>query len=226
MIRLGGLVVLADDPAECRPPQDWEVQRGGGLGVLVGRTLLAGLVRPVPVVMAGVIAEGRSQVPFVVDEHPVGALGSDCAYPSLGVAIRPRRPRSGLYYFQAFAGEDLVECVRELCVAVPDEEAVGPGPVAEVHDQVAGLLSGPGSVGMFGDAEDVHVPGVYFHDEQHVQASEEDCVDMEKIAGQQPMRLSAEERPPGGVVAAGRWPTCGAKDPPDGCRAELVAEPR
>ena len=28
-----------------------------------------------------------------------------------------------------------------------------------------------------GDAEDVHVPGVYFHDEQHVQATEEDCVE-------------------------------------------------
>ena len=33
-------------------------------------------MRPVPVVMAGVLAEDRPQVPFVVDEHPVGALGS------------------------------------------------------------------------------------------------------------------------------------------------------
>jgi hypothetical protein len=57
-------------------------------------------------------------------------------------------------------------------------------------------------------------------------ASEEDCVDMEEVAGQQPVRLSAEERPPGGVVAAGRWPMCGAQDPSDGRRAELVAEPR
>jgi hypothetical protein len=78
---------------------------------------------------------------------------------------------------------------------------------------------------MFGNTEDVHVPGRYFHDEQHVQAAEEDRVDVEEIAGQQPVRLSAEERPPGGVVAAGRWPAGSAEDPPDGRRAEVVAEP-
>jgi len=72
-------VVLADHAAEYLSPLDWQVRRGGGLGVLVGRALLAGLVGPVPVVMAGVLAEDRSQVPFVVDEHPVGALGSYCA---------------------------------------------------------------------------------------------------------------------------------------------------
>jgi hypothetical protein len=26
-------------------------------------------------------------------------------------------------------------------------------------------------------------------------------------------------------VPAGRWPACSAEDPPDGCRAEVVAEP-
>jgi hypothetical protein len=76
---------------------------------------------------------------------------------------------------------------------------------------------------MGGHAADMHVPGRYFHYEQHVQASEEDRVGMEEIAGQQSVRLNAEERPPGAVVAAGRWPVCGAKDPPDGRRAELVA---
>jgi hypothetical protein len=35
-------------------------------------------VGPVPVVMAGVLAEDRPQVPFAVDGHPVGALGSRC----------------------------------------------------------------------------------------------------------------------------------------------------
>jgi hypothetical protein len=35
-----------------------------------------------------------------------------------------------------------------------------------------------------GDAEDVDVPGGHFHDEQHVQAAEEDRVDVEGVAGQ------------------------------------------
>jgi hypothetical protein len=225
MTRLGSLVVLADHAAEYLPPPDWEVQRSGGLGFLVGRALLAGLVGPVPVVMAGVLAEDRSQVPFAVDEHPVGALGSCCAYPSLGVTVRPRRLRRGLYYFQALACEDLVEDGRELGVTVPDEEVEGTVPVSEIHDQVAGLLSGPGAIGMFGDAEDVDVPGGHFHDEQHVQAAQEDRLNVEEVAGQKPVRLSAEECPPGGVVPAGRWPACSAEDPPDGCRAEVVAEP-
>ena len=57
MTWLGSLVVLADHAAEYLPPLDWEVQRGGGLGFLVGRALVAGLVGPVLVVMAGVLAE-------------------------------------------------------------------------------------------------------------------------------------------------------------------------
>src|ERR1017187_5508217 len=221
MARLGSLVVLADHAAEYLPPPDWEVQRSGGLGFLVGRALLAGLVGPVPLVMAGVFAEDRSQVPFVVDEHPVGALGSCCADPSLGVTVRPRRLRRGLYYFQAVACEDLVEDGRELGVTVPDEEVEGTVPVSEIHDQSAGLLSGPGAIGMFSDAEDVDVPGGHFHDEQHVQPAQEDCVNVEEVAGHKPVRLSAEECPPGGVVPAGRWPACRAEDPPDGCRAEV-----
>ncbi len=41
------------------------MQRGGGLGGLVGWSLLAGLVRPVPVTVIGVLAQDRSQVLFV-----------------------------------------------------------------------------------------------------------------------------------------------------------------
>ena len=59
--------------------------------VLVGRSLLAGLVRAVPVVMSGVLAEDGPQVPFTVDEHPVGALGSCAAYPPLGITVAPHR---------------------------------------------------------------------------------------------------------------------------------------
>ena len=44
-------------------------------------------------------------MPFVVDEHPVGALGSCGAYPSLGVTVRAGST-AGLYYLQAPAGED------------------------------------------------------------------------------------------------------------------------
>jgi hypothetical protein len=79
---------------------------------------------------------------------------------------------------------------------------------------------------MLSDAEAPYVPGSHLHDEQHVHAAQEDCVNVEEVAGQKPVRLCAQECPPGGVVAAGRWPACGAEDPPDGRRADVVAEPR
>ena len=86
-----GLVILVDHAAKHLAPLNWQVQRRAGLVVVVGRSLLAGLMRAVPVVVAGVFAQDRPQVPFAVDEYPVGALGPHGAYPSLGVTIAPHR---------------------------------------------------------------------------------------------------------------------------------------
>jgi len=74
------------------------------------------------------------------------------------IAIRARRPRRGLDRLHALAGEDRVEDTGELGVAVPDQEAEGADPVAQVHEQVTGLLSGPGAVRVSGHAQDVHPP--------------------------------------------------------------------
>ena len=117
----------ADHAAEHLPSLKRQVQRNADLAVLVGWSLLEGLMRVVPVVMAGVLAEDRPQVPFAVDEHPVGALGSCGAYPPLGIAVRARGPRRGLDHLHALGGGDLVEGGGELGVAVPDEEAEGAG---------------------------------------------------------------------------------------------------
>ena len=189
-------VVLVDHAAEYLPALDWRVRRRDFRHVKVGRSLLAGLVRAVPVVVARELAEDRSKVPFVVDKHPVGALGSCGPYPSFGVTVRARGPRRGLDYHHARTGEDLVEGGGELGVAVPDEEAEGTCPLFKIHEQVASLLSGPRAVRMVSHAQDVHVPGPYLHDEQDVQTFEEDRVDGEEVAGQQSLRLSAQERPP------------------------------
>ena len=100
-------------------------------------------------------------------------------------------PRRGLHYRHTLAGEDLLERGGELGVTVPYEEAEGAGPVAGLHEQIAGLLRGPGAIWVGGHAEDMHVPGRYLHDEQDVQALEEDRVHGEEAAGQQSLRLSA-----------------------------------
>ena len=55
--RLRRLVVLVDHAVEHLAPPDRQVQRRAGMAVLIWRSLLAGLVRAVLVVMAGVLAE-------------------------------------------------------------------------------------------------------------------------------------------------------------------------
>jgi hypothetical protein len=50
-------------------------------------SLLAGLVRAVPVVVAGVLAKDGLQVPFAIDEHPVGALATCAAYPPFSETV-------------------------------------------------------------------------------------------------------------------------------------------
>jgi hypothetical protein len=92
--------------------------------------------------------------------------------------------------------------------------------------RLRGLLGGPCAILVGGHAEDVHAPGRHLHDEQHVQACEEDRVYVEEVAGQQAVGLGAEECPPGGVQMAGsRVVGMGPQDPPHGCCADAVTEP-
>ena len=71
-------------------------------------------------------------MPFTEDQDAVGELGS--------------------------GGQDGVERPGELAGSVADEESKGGGAVVEVHQEVAGLLGGPGSSRMARRREDVHVP--------------------------------------------------------------------
>jgi hypothetical protein len=59
----------------------------------------------------------------------------------------------------AVVGEDGIERSGQLWSAVADHELYPVRLVAEIHDQVAGLLGGPFSGGMQGDAEDSDAPG-------------------------------------------------------------------
>src|SRR5438067_164922 len=119
---LCGPVVLVDHAAEDLPAVHRRVQRYDDLLVMIGRPLLPGLVRTVPVIVPGVCPQNRSQVGLVIDEHPVGALGPYGPYPAFGITVRPGRPRRGLHDPDALAREDGIERAGELGVAVADEE--------------------------------------------------------------------------------------------------------
>jgi len=116
------------------------------------------------------------------DQHPVGDLGPHGQHEALGEAVRSRTPRRDLDHLNSCVGYDRIEVGRELSGAVADEEPESGGMVAEVHDEVAGLLGGPGSVGMCGHAQHVQVAVADLEGEQDVEASQrERAVDVEEV---------------------------------------------
>jgi hypothetical protein len=59
------------------------------LVLLVGSALVGSLVRPVRVVVPGVLGQDSGGVAFAVDQDVVGALAADGAYEPLGITVRP-----------------------------------------------------------------------------------------------------------------------------------------
>ena len=57
--------------------------------------------------------------------------------------------------------------------------------ISQIHQDVADLLHGPGTVRVRGDPEDVHITAAYFDDEQAVQALQgQRAVHVEEVGGQ------------------------------------------
>ena len=73
---------------------------------------------------------------------------SDGQHEASGEAVRPRTPWQDLDHLDARTGQYRVEGGRELCGPIADEEPELGNLLADVHHQVADLLSGRGPVGM------------------------------------------------------------------------------
>jgi hypothetical protein len=111
-------------------------------------------------------------------------------------------------------------------VAIADQEPDRGGPLAQVHNQVACLLRDPRPARMTGNPEDVHTPGVELHHEEHIQPSQQDSVDVDEVAGQQPVRLRAQELLPTRTRAPRRRPQTGCgEDPAHRALPHPVSEP-
>src|SRR6478609_7949984 len=109
---------------------------------------------PSPVVVGAELGEDGPQVPLAEDQDAVGELGSGGQHEAFGEAVRARTSRWDLDGVDPGAGQDGVERGAELAGAVADQELEAGGAVVEVHQQVAGLLGGPGSGRMAGRSED------------------------------------------------------------------------
>jgi hypothetical protein len=74
------------------------------------------------------------------DQHPVGGLGPHRQDEAFGEAVRPRTRGGILDQLNARIRQDHVEQSRELPSPIANKEPKPRGVVAEVHDEVAGLL--------------------------------------------------------------------------------------
>jgi hypothetical protein len=149
------------------------------------RLLLQPLVWTVAVIVPGVLGQDAAEVPLAEDQHVVQALAAQRANEPFRECVRPRRSDRRPDHPRAVPGKDFIERRGELAVPVADQELELPGPITEVHHQVAGLLGSPCSGRMGGDAEDVHGSGLDLHHEQHVHAPEKLRIDVQEVARQQ-----------------------------------------
>ena len=140
----------------------------GVAGLAQWRFLLQSLVRTVPVIVSGVPGQHFAEMPLTEDQDVIEALAAKRAHEPLRECVRLRRPDRRPDHPRAVTGEDVVLRGGELAVPVTDEEPEPPGPPAEVHQEVAGLLGSPGSGRMGGDAQDVHGAGLDLHHEQDI----------------------------------------------------------
>ena len=78
------------------------------------------------------------------------------------------------------------------------------GAVAEVHEQVAGLLGDPGSGGVGGDPGEVHAAAAVLDHEEDVEAAQEDGVDVGEVDREDRVGLRGQELSPGRAGSSGR----------------------
>src|SRR5215813_6968652 len=82
-------------------------------------------------------------MPLAEDQHVIQALAAKRSHEPFRIWVRPRRPDRGLDYPRAVAEKYVVECCGEPAVPITDQELEAASPLAEVHEQVSGLLGCP-----------------------------------------------------------------------------------
>src|SRR6266511_1622972 len=180
-----GCFVFVDEAAEDFAFVD--VDRGcadeHGRG-LVWRLKRERAVRPVSVVMGGVVAEHLLEVAAVDDQDPVEALAAEGADPTLGVRIRIRSADGRPDDPHALDAEDLVEAASKLAVAIVKQKAEGLFPVVQVHQQVARLLCDPASIRVARAGHELDPTTLEREEEEDVDPREPDRLDRQEVAGE------------------------------------------
>jgi len=152
-----------------------------------------GAVGAVLVEMRRVLGQYVFEVAPVEDQYSVEQLAADGADPSFGDRVRAGRAHRCAQDADAFAGEHGIKDVGELGIPVPDQELQRCHAFAEVHQQIPCLLSHPRSARAGRDSQKMHAAGGMFHEKQHIQSLAQQCVDAEKVGGNNALCLGGQE---------------------------------
>jgi hypothetical protein len=94
---------------------------------------------------------------FAEDEHAVGDLGPGGEHEPFRVGVGPRDSRWDLHTVTPASVSTASKASVNCPAPVPDQESELVDALAQVDEQIPGLLDCPRPVGVGGDAEDVHV---------------------------------------------------------------------
>jgi len=136
-------------------------------------------------------------MPRAEDQHPVGDLSPGGEHEPFRISVRARASGRNLHRLDTSIGQERVKRRGELPGPITDQEPEAGGAITQIHQEVADLLHGPGTVRVRGDPEDVHITAAYLDDEQAVQALQcQRAVYVEEAGGERGRGLSLQELPP------------------------------
>src|SRR5712692_9835426 len=159
-------------------------------------------VWPIEVVIGCKLPEHSYQVALVEDNDVVQAFSPQGPRQSLRDRVGLRRPIRSPDPNHAKSGEPGVEVFAVDVVAVVDQVARLSAPGSCI-DQ---LLPDPGRGGIGGDVQVHEFTPAVTHKEQDIQRPETDRLHHQEVGGPDPLRLIAQERPPGLTWRAIRRP--------------------
>jgi hypothetical protein len=137
------------------------------------------------------------QMDLVPDQGAVHELAPASPDPAFDDRVQARRPDAAEHGPDPGIGEDRVECGGEVRAAVPDHELDPVRLLAEVHQQVAGLLGGPFTGGVQRDPKNPDAPAGVLDHSQDVSLGPIEKVRREEVARQERLGLGAQEQRPG-----------------------------
>ena len=128
-------------------------------------------MRSVRVEMLHILAQHDVEMAWSGDQEVVEAFPSQGADEAFRDRVRSGCPDRRSNDLHVGADEDCIEGPGELAVPVTDQEPEPVGSIAEIHEQVAGLLSDPGPGRVGGDPGDVHVAAAVLDHQENVEAA-------------------------------------------------------